>query len=264
MESREAAKNRTRKIAIGLVCSAWFGLPWGLGAFSRTSRSTPASLALKPLRIERFSHLDFSVEMLLPESSEALIDEAEFDEDERLPYWAELWPAARGLTRYLLELPHLPSPTLELGCGVGLPSLALLHRGVEVLASDYYTDALAFASMNAERNGLPPLATEVLDWRKPANDVRRFALILAADVLYEARNAVALATLLPGLLDQHGAFLLADPGRAYLVDFLDRMRSAGWSIETLPERCEDAPAGGGLQTRVQLFRLRRPDEPDPA
>jgi hypothetical protein len=40
------------------------------------------------LSSERILGLD----LLRPESPEALIDEEAFDEDEFLPYWAELWP----------------------------------------------------------------------------------------------------------------------------------------------------------------------------
>src|SRR5690606_2403664 len=43
------------------------------------------------LRVESFSHADFSAELYLPLSSEELIDESDFEIDERLPYWAELW-----------------------------------------------------------------------------------------------------------------------------------------------------------------------------
>ena len=39
---------------------------------------------------------DRTVSILHPASAEDLIDEADFERDERLPYWAELWPCWRG------------------------------------------------------------------------------------------------------------------------------------------------------------------------
>jgi predicted nicotinamide N-methyase len=72
-------------------------------------------------REERFVHGDWSVDVLLPRAADALIDEAEFDADERLPYWADLWPSARALTRHLLENPPAERLAVELGAGVALP-----------------------------------------------------------------------------------------------------------------------------------------------
>lgn len=209
------------------------------------------------LREERFEHAGFHADVLLPTSSEALINDEEFGADERLPYWAELWPAAVSLTRLLLEAPTLPTRAIELGCGVGLPSVALRSRGVDVLATDYYADALDFARANAERNGAGPLRTLLLDWRTPPDDVEIAPLVLAADVLYELRNVETLRNIAERTVSPGGAFLLADPGRLYLSDFLAAMREAGWTVQTLPERDERAPAGKGLKTRVCLFRLTR-------
>ena len=44
------------------------------------------------------------LELLRPSSPEALIDEEAFAEDEFLPYWAELWPAARALADALPDV----------------------------------------------------------------------------------------------------------------------------------------------------------------
>jgi predicted nicotinamide N-methyase len=210
------------------------------------------------LRRESFSHAGFNVEILLPASSEALLDEAEFDADERLPYWAELWPSARALTRLLLEWPGLPTRAIELGCGVALPALALRHRKLAVLATDYYEDALLFARRNAELNKLTPLQTRLLDWRRQPPVLPPFPLVVAADVLYEARNAEALFSLLPQIVAPKGSVLLADPGRVHLFNFLERMARSGWRLETLPERLEPSPAGKGLHLRVRMIHLRPP------
>ena len=47
--------------------------------------------------------------------------------DERIPYWLELWPSAIGLARHLCSLGPMLSgqTTLELGCGIGLPSMVV-------------------------------------------------------------------------------------------------------------------------------------------
>ncbi|MQA90429.1 MAG: methyltransferase domain-containing protein [Gemmatimonas sp.] len=210
------------------------------------------------LRTERFAYRSFSAAITLPESSEELIDEGEFGADERLPYWAELWPSARALARAILDREHLPARALELGAGLGLPSLALLRRGVDVLATDYYAEALRFARYNARHNRLPTLRTLHLDWRDPDRLSDRFPLVVAADVLYEPRNVDALVTLLPAIVGPESSFLLADPGRLHLAEFLRRMTSAGWQVDSLGDRLEPSPAGNGIGITVKLLELVPP------
>jgi predicted nicotinamide N-methyase len=109
---------------------------------------------------------------------------------------------------------------LELGCGLGLPSLAAARAGGRVLATDWSPAALDLLHDNAERNGAA-LDTAVVDWAAPEALLAQapFDLVLAADVLYEQRNVPVLADLLPRL----GAeVLLADPGRPPLEGFLAR------------------------------------------
>lgn len=208
------------------------------------------------VREERFAHGPFSVEVILPRAADQLIDEAEFDADERLPYWADLWPSARALARHVLDRPPAEKTAVELGCGVALPSLALRSLGTDVLATDYYGDALLFARANAHRNGLGPLATALLDWRHPPAE-SRFDLVLAADVLYELRNAEALAALLPQIVAPEGRVLLADPGRVYQADFRNRMYFAGWRAEEADVRTEVSDPATGATSTVRIFEIRR-------
>src|SRR2546430_9861702 len=59
--------------------------------YTTLSRSTPFSEVLTSERI-RVGNVE--LDLLRPQSPEALIDEEAFAHDEFLPYWAELWPAA--------------------------------------------------------------------------------------------------------------------------------------------------------------------------
>jgi predicted nicotinamide N-methyase len=210
------------------------------------------------VREERFAQGDLCLEILLPLSSESLIDEAEFEGDERLPYWAELWPAARALAAHLLETPTPPEPVIELGAGLGLPSLVLRSRGVEVLATDYYAEALEFAEHNAARNGLGPLPTRLIDWREPPPDLGRFGTVVAADILYEERSIEPLVRLLPGLVTPGGSLILADPGRIHLYTFRSRLEAEGWRCEDLGIRMEASPAPGDYQLHITLLRFHPP------
>src|ERR1043165_3041339 len=79
-----------------------------------------------------------TISILHPESAEDLIDERDFDLDERLPYWAELWPSARALAEHMGRLAGGGASLLELGCGAGLVSTSAALAGFAVTASDYY------------------------------------------------------------------------------------------------------------------------------
>ena len=106
---------------------------------TRTTSSSPGGQRRRSLR---------------PPSADELIDEAAFDEDEFLPYWAELWPSGVALARSSRRSTLRGRRVLELGCGLGLPSLAAALRGADVLATDWAEDAIELLRANAERNGI--------------------------------------------------------------------------------------------------------------
>jgi predicted nicotinamide N-methyase len=151
--------------------------------------------------------------LLRPPSADELIDEDAFDEDEFLPYWAELWPSGVALAGHVATLDLGGRRVLELGAGLGLPSLSAALRGADVLATDWADDAVELLRANAERNGIA-LRAERVRWDEPAPLLAGapWDLVLGADLLYEARNAEQLRALLPRLT--HEA-LLADPGRPF-------------------------------------------------
>ena len=163
------------------------------------------------------------LELLRPASPEELIDEAAFERDEFLPYWAELWPAATALAEALPEMRGLR--VVELGCGLGVPSLVAAARGAHVTATDWAEDAISLLRENAARNGLT-LRAEVRDWREPWAE--RFDLALAADVLYERRNV---EPVLARLRELAPVALVALAGRPYESEFL---RLAGTAEELAP------------------------------
>ena len=149
--------------------------------------------------------------LLRPRDSEALLDEEAFEREEFLPYWAELWPSSLALARAIAGRALRGARTLELGCGLGLPSIAAALAGGRVLATDWSADAVELTAANAERNGAG-LDTLVCSWTEPDPLLAEapWDLVLASDVLYERRNADLLLELLPRLT---GEVWLADPGR---------------------------------------------------
>src|SRR4051812_40730751 len=89
--------------------------------------------------------------------------------DERIPYWAELWPSAVGLSEYLVANKSIikGKTVLEIGGGLGLPALVAASLGADVTATDYLRDAVDFSQKNAALNGIGNIVFRTLDWRKP-------------------------------------------------------------------------------------------------
>ena len=179
------------------------------------------------------------LELERPADAESLLDEEAFADDEYLPYWAERWASGVALAERVATLSLDGDRVLELGCGLGLPSLVAARRAAEVVATDWSSEAIALLERNADRNGAR-LTAVVADWREPDAFVQRdpFGLVLAADVLYEARNVDPILALLDRLASPA---LVADPGRKHAYRFFEAA-SERWSITT--EEHELLPLGG--------------------
>jgi predicted nicotinamide N-methyase len=176
-----------------------------------------------------------TVRLLRPRNGDALLDEllAEEDPDEdRLPFWAELWPSGVALARAIATRPLTGRRVLELGCGLGLVSVTAALAGAEVMAVDRSPEATTFTTANAARNGVR-LRTAVAAFDQPERLLQEapWDLVLAADVLYEQRNVPVLVWLLPRLVDAAGEVWLADPGRPMLARFLAALDATGWRHE---------------------------------
>jgi predicted nicotinamide N-methyase len=164
-----------------------------------------------------------------PVDADALVDERAFEPDEFMPYWAELWPSSRALARRVGTRALHGARVLELGCGLGLPSIAAAQAGGRVVASDWSPEAIAAAAANAERNGVA-VETLLCSWAAPGPLVERapWDLVLAADVLYERPSVAVLLALLPRLAPEAW---LADPGRPAAEAFLAQA-GRRWPVET--------------------------------
>jgi predicted nicotinamide N-methyase len=184
--------------------------------------------------------------LLRPRDAEALLDEHAFEHEEFLPYWAELWPSSLALAHAIGSRALKGARTLELGCGLGLPSIAAALAGGNVLATDWSTEAVAMTRANAERNEAR-LETLVCSWTSPEPlvDQAPWDLIIGSDLLYEQRNVDVLLDLLPRLGDD---VLLADPGRRPAERFLAAARER-WAIDSRTAR--ELPNGALYRLRLQ-------------
>jgi predicted nicotinamide N-methyase len=104
--------------------------------------------------VERLSIGGVGLVLERPAAPEELLDEHRFADDEFLPYWAELWPSGLALAECVAALDLADVDVLELGCGLGLPSLVAAACGASVLATDWAPEAVELVRANARRNRL--------------------------------------------------------------------------------------------------------------
>ncbi len=174
--------------------------------------------------------------IIRPVETDALLDRAAADPEQQLPYWAELWPSGIALADEVATQPELVAGqrVLELGCGLGLTATAVLAAGGELTVTDYAPEALRLCQRNTSSNVSQEPEALAINWRWPPPALfdcagGGFPVLLAADVLYEARDVAPLLGMVGRLVAPGGLLWLAEPGRPPAARFLEAAREQGWS-----------------------------------
>jgi predicted nicotinamide N-methyase len=193
-----------------------------------------------------------TIELLMPANADELISESDFDRDERLPYWADLWPSARILAEELAVMRLKGQRVLELGCGLGVVAIGAVLGGGDVTATDYYEEATLFAALNVANATGKAITARMVNWIELPKDLGKFDVVLASDVLYEHRYAEMMADAIAATLVRGGEAIVADPGRIALQGFLDECTERGLVYEPDPRPFVD----GEIKQTVTLWKVR--------
>ena len=117
---------------------------------------------------------------------------------------------------------------LEIGCGIGLASLALTMRAQNVSATDRHPETHGFLSFNTRLNELPSIPFERCSWELPESSLGRFDLIIGSDLLYETTSLDPLSR----FIDRHARevceVLIVDPNRGLRARFSKSMANVGF------------------------------------
>jgi len=191
------------------------------------------------------------------EDAADLLDQDDFArrflEDDVAPYGLELWPAARMLVEHCLRSEDGKGRSaVELGCGLGLVSIAASMKGWRTLATDNEQTSLRFAEYNARLNGADIAAFATLDWHDPPRG-RKFERIFAADVLYQLADHVPVLACVRALLASNGIAFIADPNRGVVDRFASLAKAHGFRIHTATAA---APNARGKTVSGRIFELR--------
>jgi predicted nicotinamide N-methyase len=141
------------------------------------------------------------------------------------PFWAFAWPGGIATARMILDEPALVRGlrVLDFAAGCGIAAIAAARVGAaHVEAAEIDPLATAAIALNAALNDAA--VTPLLD--DAVGAARRWDVILAGDVCYEAPMTAHILPWLRAMAADGARVLLADPGRAYLPrDGLRAIRS---------------------------------------
>jgi predicted nicotinamide N-methyase len=194
-----------------------------------------------------------------PAESDKLLDHpavrAAIAAEEHMPYWADLWPAARMLAKWIVRQKWPAGlEALEVGCGLGLPGIAALAMGLRVTFSDCDATAVHFAGRNAALNGFLHHATLQLDWAHPPDGLC-VPVLLASDLIYEVRNVAPLVGLVRKVLAPRGVCLLTDQDRVPSHVLREMLTAEGLPFTTQMLRAGEP---GGRRLKGTLYRIMQP------
>lgn len=167
--------------------------------------------------------------------------------------FGQLWPSGRLLAQAMDRADIAGKRVLEIGCGIGLPSLVLQRRGAIVVASDMHPLAESFLAYNAALNELPALHYRQLRWGQPLPTLGDFDMIIASDVLYERGHAELLSNVVRRHARPDCELVITDPGRGYSAELTRLLAAQGFGVSE--SRC--AMDDEDTATRGRLLHYRR-------
>mgnify|MGYP001827496448 CR=1 FL=1 len=93
------------------------------------------------------------------------------------------------------KFPVSGKSVLEIGCGIGLASLVLSHRGVDITATDYHREVKAILNENTHLNRDQDISFVRTSWNDQLpNALGLFDVIIGSDLLYEQEHPGNLAS----------------------------------------------------------------------
>ena len=143
------------------------------------------------------------------------------------PFWAKLWPSSIALLDVLKAHPHLiqNKHVLEIGAGIGLPSLMMADIARSVQISDYDMEAVALIQKNIEHLQLQNAEALQLDWNAIPENMQP-DVVLLSDVNYDPTQFNVLINLIDKFLNQGSTIILSTPQRIMASPFVQKLEAS--------------------------------------
>lgn len=135
------------------------------------------------------------------------------------PYWTKMWSSALGMVEYLSAKQHLvrDKNVLEVGAGLGLPSLYAAQFASRVIVTDYLPEAVELLDLNI--GNLNNISALLLDWRSLPSSLKT-ELLLLSDLNYEPDAFEDLLKMIKHFLLLGTHIIIATPQRIMTREFV--------------------------------------------
>src|SRR5574343_50440 len=142
------------------------------------------------------------------------------------PYWSKVWPSAIALCEFLSTNRELirHKKILEIGAGLGLPSLFAARYANAVISTDYIPEALEFMRQSMHWNKIGNMQCELFDWSVDAIYPDTEVLLLS-DINYDPGQFELILSQIYQFLKTDGCIILATPQRRMSIPFLQALES---------------------------------------
>jgi predicted nicotinamide N-methyase len=174
------------------------------------------------------------------------------DPNTPFPFWAKLWPSSIALLDVLKAHPHLiqNKQVLEIGAGVGLPSLMMADIVKSIQISDYDKEAVALLQKNIEHLQIQNAEALQLDWNAIPENIQP-DVVLLSDVNYDPAQFDALIHLIDKFLTQGSSIILSTPQRIMASPFVQKLEAS------IIERHEAMVDENGIQKEISILVLSK-------
>ncbi|CUT01673.1 class I SAM-dependent methyltransferase [Candidatus Chrysopegis kryptomonas] len=179
-----------------------------------------------------------------------------YSTDYKIPFWIDVWPSAIALAEFILESDEFSGKkVLELGCGLGLTTVALGLKNAIVTATDYEMMALQYARRNYIKNvGNEESAKFVyLDWRHPVLS-EKFDFVIGADIIYERELFQDIVNVLRIAMTPNSICYLADPNRIFTIEFFEILKMESFDFEIASKR---EVIYRDMKANVSIYRIKK-------
>jgi predicted nicotinamide N-methyase len=168
------------------------------------------------------------------------------------PFWAKLWPSSIALLDVLEAHPHLiqNKHVLEIGAGIGLPSLMMAGVAKSIQISDYDKEAVALLQKNIEHLQIQNAEALQLDWNAIPENIQP-DVVLLSDVNYDPAQFDVLIHLIEKFMRQGSTIILSTPQRIMASPFVLKLELY------IKERYEAFADENGIQKEISILVLSK-------
>lgn len=175
---------------------------------------------LLPFSLQRQSF--YGISLLIPDPEEVkewYTRSLQEGNNPEFPYWTKIWSSALGMVEYLSINQYLvrDKDVLEVGAGLGLPSLYSAQFASSVIVTDYIPDAVKLLSLNIV--DLNNVSATLLDWRDIPSSLKPEVIILS-DVNYEPDAFTDLLKMIRHFLSLGTHIIISTPQRIMTREFV--------------------------------------------